>query len=155
MKGNAAQAHDFNEVQGIVGEVRYIIKSLKTSNVTLFYEDESFFAANANTIKQLAHLQAVSPETDTNGQQGIQLTNTRYSCWLNIDTSKLKAYVKEIIAKQALQKSTIAQLQARLNNKSYVKNAPSSVVDETKHQLEAAQALLATLQAEEQRFQTS
>jgi valyl-tRNA synthetase len=151
---DAAQAKDFSEVQAIVSEVRFIIKSLKVSKVTLFYENESFLEANASTIKQLAHLQAVLPEKATDTQDSLHLTNTRYSCWLNIDKSKAKAYVQEIVAKQALQESNIAQLRSRLSNKNYVKNAPTKVVDQTKQQLESAQELLATLQAEEQRFRT-
>jgi valyl-tRNA synthetase len=147
------QAKEFSEIQAIVSEVRFITKSLKATNVTLLYADEPFLAANADIIKQLAHLQAVSPTTDRNNKNSVHLTNTRRSCWLNIDKSKVKAYLREIAIKQDQQQANIAQLESRLHNKKYLKNAPESVVSETRHQLEAARELLTVLQAEEQRFQ--
>jgi valyl-tRNA synthetase len=149
---DAAQAKDFSDIQVIVSEARFITKSLRVSNVTLFHENEPFLEANAATIKQLAHLQAVSQATNIDGSIGIHLTNTHYKCWLNIDETKAKAYLLEITAKQAAQKSNISQLQSRLKNKNYVENAPQNVVDQTKKQLETAQELLAALQAEEERF---
>jgi valyl-tRNA synthetase len=150
-----AQAGNFSELQAIVSEARSITKSLKVNNVKLLHANEPFLEENAAIIKQLAHLQAVSPGTNTDTQDGIYLTSTRYSCWLNIDKAKAKAYVREIAAKKAIQQSNIAQLESRLKNENYLKNAPDSVVDQTKQQLEASKDLLGTLQAEEQRFRAS
>jgi valyl-tRNA synthetase len=156
MASSSSQAKDFSEIQAIVSEVRFIIKSLRVKNVTLLYNNAPFLDANASVIKQLAHLQAVSQATHADSQEGgIHLTNTGYSCWLNIDKSKANAYMKELAIKQAIQESNITQLQARLHNKNYIQNAPESVVNQTKQQIEEAQALLVTLQAEEQRFRSS
>jgi valyl-tRNA synthetase len=81
--------------------------------------------------------------------------NTTHKCWLNINRSTAKAYAQELAAKQLIQETSIKQLEARLNNKNYVNNAPEDVVDQTKQQLAAAKELLDTLKAEEQRFSSS
>ncbi|HVA11198.1 MAG TPA: valine--tRNA ligase [Candidatus Dormibacteraeota bacterium] len=152
---DAKQADNFSELQAIVSEARSITKSLKVNNARLLHANEPFLEENAAIIKQLAHLQAVLPGTKTDTQDGIYLTSTRYSCWLDIDKAKAKAYVREITDKKAAQQSNIAQLEDRLKNKNYLENAPDAVVGQTKEQLEAAKDLLASLQAEEERFRAS
>jgi valyl-tRNA synthetase len=148
-------AAEFIEIQAIITETRFIIKALKVNNITLFYKEEKILHDNASTIKQLARLRAVIPAEDNVDSEGIYLTNSSYTCWLNIDEAVAKEYLKEIEAKKLTQNAIVAQLKARLKNKSYVKNAPQHVVDQTKKQLEEAQDLLVSLQKETKRFQRS
>lgn len=145
-KDKAAQ---FAEVQNIVSEARFILKSLKASGVTLHYTAEPVISDNAETIKRLARLKAVA-ETDKG--DGLALTATRFGAWLDIDKSKAQSYAKELAAKEDHQKDLIKQLESRLKNKSYVANAPDRVVQQTKDQLAAAEELRNSIAAERKRF---
>jgi valyl-tRNA synthetase len=152
--GSKQQAAQFTVLQEIVTEARFIVKALNAKQVTLYYKDAPFLDDNAAVIKHLARLQAVSQaEDDAGSTSSIPLINTPYSCWLDIDRATAKAYVKELAAQQLTQKASIKQLEARLRNQSYVKNAPPAVVDQTKQQLETARELVKTLNAEQQRFE--
>jgi valyl-tRNA synthetase len=146
---DARQAADFIEIQAIISEVRFISKALKVSGITLYYTDVPFLNDNAAIIKRLAHLQAV---TEVQDGAGLHLTSTKYDCWLDIGPCVAQAYLKELETKLAEQAAVIKQLESRLANDTYVKNAPKEVVRQTKDQLKTAQAQLAILEIEQQRF---
>jgi valyl-tRNA synthetase len=146
---NNKQASDFQEVQAIVTETRFITKALRVSGTILHYQNTPQIEANASIIKLLARLKAV---TERQPGEGIQLTSTKRQVWLDIDKSKAKEYVKELNEKRSKEQASIKQLESRLNNKNYVQNAPEAVVEQTKDQLQAAQDLLATLETEINRF---
>lgn len=142
-------AADFEEIRAIVTEVRFILNALKVSGVTLYYTDVPFLRNNAEMIKRLARLEAV---TEVQAGTGLYLTSTKHRAWLDIDTATARDYVKQLEIKRAQQESSIKQLEARLTNKNYVKNAPKNVVEQTKDQLKAAHELLASIQQEIKRF---
>lgn len=146
---NTEQAANFAEAQAIVSEARFITKTLKVSGVTLYYTDVPFLQENAAIIKRLARLQAV---TEVQDGDGVRLTSTKYACWLDIDKDTAQTYLKELKSKREQAETSIKQLESRLTNQAYVKNAPKAVVEETKNQLKTAQEFLATLEAEAQRF---
>ena len=149
MDSDKGQARDFAEIQAIVTEVRFITKALQVSGSTLYFTNVPFLADNATTIKRLARLEAVSEVQDGTG---LYLTSTKHKCWLDIDKATAQAYLKELDEKRAKAESDIKQLEGRLSNQNYVKNAPKAVVAQTKDQLQATQDLLATLQTERERF---
>lgn len=146
---DASQVRYFNEVRNIVAEVRFITKALKVAGATLYYTDVPFLRDSAGIIKRLARLQDV---TEVRSGAGLHLTSTKYICWLDIDKHTAQAYLKELEGKRDKQTATIKQLETRLSNKDYVKNAPKAVVEQTQDQLKAAQELLASLDRERQRF---
>ncbi len=143
------KAAEFSEVQNIVSEARFILKALGAKGVSLHYNKQPFLRDNAEIIKRLARLKDVS---EAKNGSGLSLTGTKHTCWLDIDKKAAHAYLKELDAKRDQQIASISHLKARLNNKSYAKNAPSAVVDQTKQQLKDAEALLASIQAEQKRF---
>jgi valyl-tRNA synthetase len=143
------KASDFADIQAIVTEVRYITKALQVSGITLYYTDVPALRDNAEIIKRLAGLKAVSEVRDGNG---LYLTSTKHPCWLDIDSGTARQYVTELEGKRAKQEQLIKQLEGRLDNKSYVDNAPKEVVSQTKDQLKEARELLETIDAERKRF---
>lgn len=143
------QAVKFGEMQAIITEARAIQRALKVSGVTLFHDDVSFLEENAEIIKRLARLGSV---TAGKKESGVQLTGTKYTCWLDVEASKAREYVMELSAKHERQKAVIKQLEARLANKSYVENAPSEVVEQTRQQLTEAKGLLNSIESERKRF---
>jgi valyl-tRNA synthetase len=146
---DAEQARDFGEIQAIVTETRAILKALKVSDITLYYTDIPSVTEQAEVIKRLARLKAV---TEVGKGSGLALTSTKQKVWLDIDKNTAQAYVAELDEKRAKAESDIKQLQSRLSNKNYVQNAPEAVVAQTKDQLQAAQDLLASIKAEQTRF---
>lgn len=146
---DAKQANTFEEIKTIVTETRFIINSLRATGVTLYYTDVPFLRENAALIKRLARLQDV---TEVKDGTGLYLTDTPYRCWLDIDQGTARAYLKELEGKQAAQENLIKQLEGRLTNENYVKNAPHHIVAQTKDQLVEAKAQLEKLAQEHTRF---
>jgi len=143
------QAAEFGEIQAIVSEIRYISRALKVSKPTLYHDNVAFLEINAPIIQRLAGLKAVSA-----GQgSGLNLTSTKYPCWLDIDPATARSYAKELDAKLDRQEALIKQLKGRLANRSYVANAPKAVVEQTRSQLAEAEEQRDSLQTEAKRFQ--
>ncbi len=149
LESDKGQTADFEEIKAIVTEARYLIKSLKASNVTLYYSDAPLINDNAETIKRLAGLVDAK---QAQYRDGISLTTTKYPCWLDIDKDKSKAYLSELEGKRNNQIAILQQLERRLTNKSYVENAPQHVVEQTNQQLEKTKQLLKSIETESQRF---
>ncbi len=149
MKSDKLLAANFEEVRTIVTETRFILNALKVSDVTLYYNDVSFLRDNAEIIRRLAHLQAV---TEVKAGTGLYLTSSKDRCWLDIDIATAKIYLQELEGKRSKQETVITQLEARLANKDYVRNAPHQVVNQTKDQLKEAKELLASIDEEVKRF---
>lgn len=149
LSNDKKQASDFAEIQAIVTEIRFVYNALKVANSTLYFTDVEFLKDNAAIIKRLARLKDV---TEVQDGAGLYLTSTKYNCWLDIDPSVARNYLKELDAQLVDQQRVIKQLEARLANKAYVKNAPDKVVDQTKQQLNDAKDLVDAINNEKRRF---
>jgi valyl-tRNA synthetase len=143
------QSAEFDELQAIITECRFITKALGASGATLYYTDIPLLTANAKLISKLARLAAV---TEVKDGTGVYLTSTRYRCWLDIERSTAEAYQKQLAVKKQAQTDLIAKLEARLANKSYVHDAPKHIVEQTRTQLDDAKQLLANIGQEIERF---
>lgn len=146
---NTKQVADFHEIQTIVTEIRMILKAINARNIALCYTDDPFLSDNADIIKRLARIPAV---TSVKKGSGVALTGTKHRCWLDISPDAAKAYLKDLVSKRVDQLYVIEQLEGRLANKSYLDNAPREIVDQTKRQLTEARELLASIEAEQKRF---
>jgi valyl-tRNA synthetase len=149
LKHDPKQAAAFEEIKQIVTEVRYICSTLRLRGLRLYYSDAPFLTENAEIIKHLAGLSAV---TEVRDGYGLHLTNTEHRCWLDIDQTALQHFQQQLTEKLARQQQIVSQLQGRLDNADYVKNAPKKIVEQTRNQLTDAEALLAKLAAEQERF---
>ncbi|MDL2363485.1 MAG: valine--tRNA ligase [Patescibacteria group bacterium] len=151
LRSDSKEAAAFQEVQAIVTEIRFITSAMKVSGVSLHYSDAPFIWEHNQIIQRLARLKEVS-EAESQNNDGLYLTSSKQRCWLDIDTATAQNYLRELQAKEGRQIAVIKQLEGRLGNESYVKNAPKEVVEQTKQQLQEAQDLLSTLEVETQRF---
>lgn len=143
------RAKDFEDVKTIVSEIRLIRSIVHVAELNLYHRHENFLVTNAELIKSLAKLQSV---TDVRDGSGLHLTTTKYDGWLDIDQRTAHLFVEKLEEKKAEEEKLVAQLEARLANASYVKNAPKEVVDETKEQLTEAKERLAIVSDEHGRF---
>lgn len=148
-KADQKQAENFTEIQAIVSEARFITKALGTTKTTLYYNNVPFLKENGELIQRLAKLHNV---TEVNDGDGLFLTNTKHRCWLDIDSGTARHYAEQLKAKQTEQEKVITQLEGRLNNKAYVDKAPKAIVEQTRAQLQEAQAQIEKLATEIQRF---
>jgi valyl-tRNA synthetase len=151
-KAGKTKAAEFEELRGIITETRGLVKTLGITKPNLYYTDVPFLADNAELLTRMGSLASVREVSDGTG---LLLTSTKYRCWLDVDSGMLKAYADKLAEQIAAQQKTIGQLQGRLDNKSYVANAPKEVVDQTKDQLHAATEALERLQIEQTRFKAA
>ncbi len=151
LKADKKKAQQFEEVKTIVGEVRYITTALRVRDtVTLYYKESAFLEEQGDLIKKLARLKDVRSVEDGNG---LYLTETKHSCWLDIDKATAKRYSSELADKIAAADEDIQSLDKRLSNKSYTAKAPKKLVDESKQQRKEAVDKREKLVAELERFQ--
>lgn len=143
------RADDFDQIQTVVTEARAISKALNAKDLTLYHTGVKFLNDNGAIIQLLARLKGVS---DVVKGSGLNLTQTNFECWLDIDAATAKQYLGELQEKADKQVAVIKQLEARLSNNSYVENAPEQIVSQTRQQLAAAQELLESINQEKQRF---
>ncbi|HET8992113.1 MAG TPA: valine--tRNA ligase [Candidatus Saccharimonadales bacterium] len=146
---NHKQAREFSEIQQLVTEIRSVQKALKTSGLKLTYKNSTVIENNSELIKKLARLSAIQKGSES----GLKLTTTNIDCWLDISRETASKYVSELKLKQEKQLVQIKQLKQRLNNKSYISNAPATIVAQTKQQLEDAKTILGSIEEEIKQFQ--
>jgi valyl-tRNA synthetase len=149
LKADADKAEEFEQLKGIVTETRMLVKSLGLAKPNLYYTDVPFLEANGELLMRLGGLGKVQ---EVSSGTGLQLTSTPYRCWLDVDSGMMRAYADKIAEQIAAQETLIGQLQSRLDNKSYVKNAPKAIVKQTQEQLAEAQAAVERLKEEKSRF---
>ena len=143
------KAAEFEEIMAIVSEVRLITSSLQVNGATLYHHHVKFLEENAEILARLGRLKGVAGVADGSG---VFLTGTKHECWLDIDQSTARAYVKELKGQHTKQEGVVKQLEGRLSNKSYVDNAPAAIVEQTRQQLAEAEAVLKNIEREIARF---
>lgn len=138
-------AGEFVQLQSVITEIRYITKELGSKNHLLLYQNDSLVRDNQDLIKQLARLKGIAR---TDQPHGLRLAVANREVWLDIDEHTLRKHRKHLEKRRDNVKQTITQLETRLKNESYVKNAPAALVDETKQALSDHTALLSRIEAE-------
>jgi valyl-tRNA synthetase len=148
-KFSRKEAEEFEEIQTIVTEIRYLTKALSLKGAHLYFTDVPFLEKNAKIISKLAGIAGVQ---SVEAGKGLRLTTTSYNCWLDVDRRTIVEYRQKLEEKKEEHKSNIERLKTRLDNPSYAKNAPKHVVEQTKHQLSEAQTLLTAIENEMIKF---
>lgn len=139
----------FEMVKTVVSEARAVMKAVKVAKTTLTYADAPLIEANAALIQRLANLETVAFGAIENG---IKLTGTPYDIRLGIAPEKAAAYAETLHEKQTDVRALIKNLESRLKNKGYVQNAPKTVVEQTRSQLDEAKQREQAIADELQRY---
>lgn len=148
-KAAADQAAVFEEVKTIVSEARFMISAMQLREPRLYFKEAPFLSENAEIITRLARLKSASEVSDG---QGLNLTQTKYHCWLDVDLDTAHDYLGKLHAQQAEKANIVKRLEERLANNEYVKNAPHAIVQQTKLQLTEERTLLDKITAEARNF---
>lgn len=139
------QVKTFEAIKKLVGEVRFITADLAKGKQRLVYETDSLLDTHSELIRRLSGLQTVSR---VEKGSGLRLAVSERAVWLDIDTKTLNEHKAKLQTRLDQAEALIAQLEARLQNKSYVTNAPQKIVDQTKSQLQTNQELAMQLRRE-------
>jgi valyl-tRNA synthetase len=139
VKFDKEKAGDFALIQTVVTETRQMITNLGLPHPRMYYHQAPFIAERSGLIKQLARLDAIE---EVEAGQGLHLTSVPFKVWMAVDVDTARHYRSRLDEKRAELEQSVKQLEGRLANKAYVKNAPRHVVAQTKDQLAETKALL-------------
>lgn len=139
-----SEALHFEDVRGLITEIRYLQSELKTKNLELHHSQEWLVQREKSLIDKLARVKVVETDHPT----GLHIAHPRLKTWLNVSEKALKAHRDELADRVEQIEKVIINLNARLQNENYVNNAPSEIVDQTKVQLNEQEVLLSRLEEE-------
>lgn len=148
-KGDIKAAAEFEDIQAMVSEIRFISASVKTQKPRLYHSGDKFIEEHAELIKNLAGLSEIAKMIDGNG---LRLTATAHDCRLDLDEPTIQGFLRLLGNKLEASKKSISQLEGRLANKAYTDKAPQKLIDQTRQQLAEAKELLKKQQTEHNRF---
>lgn len=131
-------AAEFDRLKELVVEARFVAKELPGGKQTLLYEQDSLIDDNADVITRLAGLASAEY---VEKPAGLRLAVPNREAWLKVTPEVLYEHQSKLEERLAECKQRILQLEGRLSNEGYVKNAPKKVVDETRDELETQKEL--------------
>jgi valyl-tRNA synthetase len=146
---DSGQAKQFEAVKDIVSEVRQVKTTLDLHGGRLLCKNSEVIGQNSSLIKKLARLDSVA---ETDGGQGLRLAQTAESCWLDIDPSSAKEFVKTLAEKEAKARHQLKNIRSRLKNPSYIKKAPKKLVAESREQAESIESQLGVIRQQKKKF---
>jgi len=130
--------NEYEELQNLVGEIRVVSNDLARGKLDMLYMNDSLVETHSRLIVHLSKLNSIKKvEKGT----GLRLAVAKHEAWLDIDEHTLAEHHTKLEQRLATCREQIARLNLRLSNKSYVKNAPATVVAQTRAQLEEQQTI--------------
>jgi len=139
-------ATEFSRLQKLVSEARYVISELPgNAKYALLYQHDILIAENAELIKHLARLKAV---TEVDQARGLRLAASNREAWLDVDADTLYEHQSNLEVRLAETKQFVQTLEGRLANENYLAKAPEHLVEESRAQLESKKTLIERLEHE-------
>ncbi|MEO7904824.1 MAG: valine--tRNA ligase [Candidatus Saccharimonadales bacterium] len=136
----------FERVQKLVVEARYVISELPgNKRYAMLYQNDTLIADNEQIIKHLAKLLDV---TAVDQARGLRLAASNREAWLDIDEDTLYEHQHNLELRLVETRQFVKTLESRLSNEGYIAKAPAELVEESRRDLVAKQALIERLQVE-------
>ena len=143
---NAMMAAEFSRLQKLVVEARFVMAELPgNEKYSLLYQQDSLVEDNAELIRHLARVKSVE---HVDQARGLRLASSGREAWLDVSEEVLYEHQTNLEVRLAETRQYVKNLEARLNNESYVAKAPAHLVEETRDELTKKQALIERLQTE-------
>ncbi len=152
LPGDSGPVKEFEAVKTLVSDARTIMTNLGLKKPVLYYSESRLPEAQAGLITRLAGLTDV---LEGKPKQGLKLTSSKINAWLEVDLKTASEYLTKLEEKQTAEAMSMERLKSRLKNKSYVQNAPESLVNETRTQLEESARRLQQISASIDSFKAS
>ncbi|HTK39296.1 MAG TPA: valine--tRNA ligase, partial [Patescibacteria group bacterium] len=99
----------------------------------LLYHDDALIADNEELLKHL--VRSIDTLSHVDEGRGLRLAASGRDVWLDISADTLYEHQTNLERRLAGVRQSIAALEARLSNTSYIEKAPTHLVDETKQKL--------------------
>ena len=139
-------AGEFERLQKLVVEARYVTAELPgNERYGMVYQNDSLIADNADLIKHLARLKDIQP---TDQARGLRLAASNREAWLDVSEETLYEHQTNLEVRLAETRAFVNTLEARLANDNYIQKAPARLVEESREELKAKQALIERLENE-------
>ena len=142
---NKDSADSFDAIIDLVSEIRHILSDLPNGKYGILYQNDGFIAENTDLIKQLANLSSID---HTDQPRGLKVPSTANEVWLDISDDMIYEHQARLELKLVDIRKQIKNLETRLDNKSYVSNAPENLVNESRSQLAESKLLESKIAAE-------
>jgi valyl-tRNA synthetase len=143
---DAIAAGEFEQLQALVTEARYVASELPAGKkYNLVFEADSLVQDNGELIAWLARLGEVK---HTDRPKGLRLAVPNRETWLEVDEETLYQHQTNLEKRLAETRTEELKLKGRLDNPSYVHQAPERLVEETRQQLAEKQQLIERLEHE-------
>ena len=145
LKFHEIAAAEFEELQALVSEARFVAHELPGGKQTLVYGSDSLIQDNATLITRLANLKEVL-KTDT--PSGLRLAVAGREAWLHVDADTLADHASKLEVRLREARFSANRLEGRLKSENYLAKAPALLVEETRRELKASHELIVKLQEE-------
>lgn len=139
-------ATQFGRLQEFVSEVRFVMSGLPgNKRYPLVYGSDALIEDSLDIIKILTRVTSVER---TEQPRGLRLANTGREAWLDIDEQTLYNHQSNLEVRLAEAHAHKKNLEGRLSNDSYVKKAPTHLVEASREELTEITARIERLQRE-------
>ncbi len=146
LKFNEISAGEFEQLQTLVTETRYVISELPGGKkYALLYQEDALVEDNSELIMWLARLRDVKK---TDQPKGLRLAASNREAWLEVDENTLYDHQVKLEKRLADVRQQEFNLSKRLENPHYVHQAPEHLVEETRQQLAEMRAVIEQLERE-------
>ncbi|HEV2412602.1 MAG TPA: hypothetical protein VGS28_02225, partial [Candidatus Saccharimonadales bacterium] len=131
------EATQFPPLQTLITEVRYLQQGLGTRDLELQFTDNPLLGEQKTLVDKLAHVSL----SETSSPQGMHVAHPTIATWLVVDEKTLETHKERLINRLKDVEARITNLELRLKNDRYVKQAPKEIVAQTRSQLKEEQEL--------------
>jgi valyl-tRNA synthetase len=139
-------ATEFEQLQKLIIETRYVSAELPgNEKYTLLYQNDSLIQDNAELIRHLGRLEAV---TLTDQARGLRLAASNREAWLDVSQETLYEHQTNLEVRLSETRQFVEMLERRLANDVYVSKAPPHLVEESRDQLVSKKSLIERLEVE-------
>ncbi len=138
-------AGEFEQLQKLVVETRYVLSELPPKKYTILYQEDSLIEDNTELIAWLTRIEKLEKVDQA---RGLRLAASNREAWLDIDEDTLYEHQSNLERRLAETKQHHDTLSARLSNENYIAKAPSHLVEETRRDLDESEKLIRRLQDE-------
>lgn len=145
MEYHEIAAAEFEQLQSLVSEIRYVLVELDKGKLNLLFEHDNLIADNRELVAWLSRLKDVK---EVSQPKGLRLAVPNREAWLEIDAEILYEHQTRLETRLASVRSRIANLKKRLQNSKYTSQAPEHVVAQSRTELAEQQQLAERLQRE-------
>ena len=140
-----AMVDEYEQLQSLVSEIRFVASQFGPKKQTLVFVKDTLIEKHREEITRLAKLEVIEQLKEG---RGLRLAIAKHEAWLDITAEALEEHQTKLEDRLAETRVQIKRLEGRLNNKSYVDNAPEAVVQQTRDQLEEQQTIETRLMRE-------